>query len=201
MTVLRRAPREVYRVYGEQEFLDGVDHAEAPLRRSQAGYCRRATRPPAGSWTGERRLRRVTGAALLLGAVGAVGALSAFSGAPSTKGRGRGLGGSLRASIGPLAGTHVRRAGQVSQARIWRPRAARRSSGERSRAARPARIDQRAGRRGRALVAGAPLPSVERAVEPPKVNGTSVSVARLTATAGASVGPQGPVHPEFGFER
>ncbi len=61
--LLRRAPREVYRVYGEEEFF-----ATAADERSE---------PTDGA--GEQRLQRVAGATVLLAAAGAVGGLIAIT--------------------------------------------------------------------------------------------------------------------------
>jgi hypothetical protein len=67
----RRAPREVYRVYTEDEYLRGVDGGLPDI----AGL-------PAN---GQNRLRRIAGAALLMGACGAVGGVLALGGfAPAT---------------------------------------------------------------------------------------------------------------------
>lgn len=69
MTRLRRRPRAVYRVYGEEEYLAGVDTLSAledpPL----------AEEPTHG-----RRLQRIAGAAALTGAVGTVGGVVGLAG-------------------------------------------------------------------------------------------------------------------------
>jgi hypothetical protein len=61
MALLRRAPREVYRVFNEADFLADGDAGELfePATREAAG----------------RRPRRIAGIAMLLGAVAAVGAM------------------------------------------------------------------------------------------------------------------------------
>jgi len=63
VTSLRRAPREVYRLYDEEAFFAGADQEE---RRKSA------TTPPGG-----RRLRRIAGTTTLLAAMGATGGLIA----------------------------------------------------------------------------------------------------------------------------
>jgi hypothetical protein len=63
MTLLRRRPREVYRVYSEEEYLGG---AGTPLGGTAQWH--------AGSGE-EHRLRRVAGVAMLAGVLGAVGGL------------------------------------------------------------------------------------------------------------------------------
>jgi hypothetical protein len=76
MTLLRRAPREVYRVYSEAEFFDGAAGMELFT-------------PASGSGAGERRLRRLAGAALLAGAVGTMGGAVVLAGSRPTRGSGR----------------------------------------------------------------------------------------------------------------
>jgi hypothetical protein len=64
MTRLRRRPGTVYRVYGEEEYLAGLDmlaDRDVPLRSDEPAH--------------RRGLRRLAGAAALSGAVGAVGGL------------------------------------------------------------------------------------------------------------------------------
>ena len=81
MRRLRRQPRAVYRICGEDEYLAGVDPfadwdiAPAESRTSLAGRSAR----PAGI-SRERRLRRLAGAAALTGAVGTVGTTIAVVG-------------------------------------------------------------------------------------------------------------------------
>jgi hypothetical protein len=85
MTLLRRRPREVYRVYSEDEYLDGAgselvgDVGERPVR--EPDLASEGERPtdratvsvePAGQVGGRRRLYRAVGVAMLAGAVGAV---------------------------------------------------------------------------------------------------------------------------------
>jgi len=80
MTLLRRAPREVYRLYGEDEFFatstPGEDHATAEHRRK-----------------GSRRLQRFAGVAILLAVVGVVGGMVAITSVSRVAGaRRRGIG-------------------------------------------------------------------------------------------------------------
>lgn len=79
MTWLQGHTREVYRVYGEDEFLDGVQPADGFLDAARAddvlGPGTRGTSARPGHV--ERRLRRLAGAAVLAGAVGAVGGVIA----------------------------------------------------------------------------------------------------------------------------
>jgi hypothetical protein len=66
---LRRRPRAVYRVYGEEEYLAGVD--TLPVREDL---------PLAEEPTHGRRLQRIAGAAALTGAVGTVGGVVGLAG-------------------------------------------------------------------------------------------------------------------------
>jgi hypothetical protein len=89
MSLLRREPREVYRVYDEDEFLaaDGVgtDHGESPAAP-------RAEVPRQSVSMAEEASARATGArrfavpALLIGAVACVGGLVTVSSMPSRRG-------------------------------------------------------------------------------------------------------------------
>src|SRR5580692_272813 len=76
MTLLRRAPREVYRVYSEAEFFDGPADTELFT-------------PTHASGAGERRLRRLAGAAMLAGAVGTMGGAVVLAGSRPARGSGR----------------------------------------------------------------------------------------------------------------
>jgi hypothetical protein len=76
MTLLRRAPREVYRVYSEAEFFDGAAGVEVFA-------------PATATGAGERRLRRLAGAAMLAGAVGTMGGAVVLTGSRPTRGSGR----------------------------------------------------------------------------------------------------------------
>jgi hypothetical protein len=79
MTLLRRGPREIYRVYGEAEFFDGAADIELFMPTSVSGG-------------GDLRLRRLAGAALLAGAVGTMcGAVVLTSSRPA-RGSGRRVG-------------------------------------------------------------------------------------------------------------
>jgi hypothetical protein len=79
VTLLRRAPREVYRIYSEEEFFDGASGMELFTPTSSSGR-------------GERRLRRLAGAAMLAGAVGMTGGAVVLAGSRPTRGPGRRVG-------------------------------------------------------------------------------------------------------------
>jgi len=104
MTLLRGAPREVYRVYDEQSFLEGVEREERPERA------------PVG--TGANGARRLAGAAMVCGAVGAVGGLLAVNGLPSLERAGS------RTAEQARVGAGLRLAPTLSRAGIRRARSA-----------------------------------------------------------------------------
>lgn len=102
MTLLRRAPREVYRVYSEAEFLANPLCDERMWR--------------VDATAGVRRLNRIAGATVLVAAVGAVGALIAWTSTPSIAGsrrRERPRTHPVLASNGPTP---------ASAPRVWRVR-------------------------------------------------------------------------------
>ncbi len=74
MTLLRRAPREIYRVYSEEEYLDGAGTGLPIAAEWQVDGSSPVPEPARQVVTGHR-LRRAAGVAMLAGAVGAVGGL------------------------------------------------------------------------------------------------------------------------------
>jgi hypothetical protein len=111
MTLLRRAPREVYRVYGEEEFFARVGH--------DVGF---ETAAPAHA-SGGVRLQRIAGAGMLLAATGAVGGLIAVGALSSTAAPRRRVGASL------LAGARSLLSGHATGVRVWHPSAGAKDSG------------------------------------------------------------------------
>jgi hypothetical protein len=95
MTRLRRRPREVYRVYTEDEYLGG-----AGLEVATVGEWPPAAEP-ARKGAGERRLRRAAGMAMLAGTVGAVGGLVVMTGSWAHRGAGRRPGSLVAATRSP----------------------------------------------------------------------------------------------------
>jgi len=91
MTLLRRAPREVYRLYGEDEFLSCADAGG----RSEATTDSFEVHVPAA---GRRALQRILGTTMLLATAGALGGLIALTTMPSAPRARR------RATTGRLAG-------------------------------------------------------------------------------------------------
>jgi hypothetical protein len=89
VTLLRRASREVYRVYSETEFFDGAADIEL-LAPSRAG--------------GEWRLRRLAGAAVLVGAMGGTVVLASSH---PTRSPGRRAGNDTRALARALLATRA----------------------------------------------------------------------------------------------
>jgi hypothetical protein len=187
MKLLRRAPREVYRVYGEAEFFADAGRVSHP--------------EPEADSVSERWLRRVIGTTLLLAAAGAVGGVVASASAPSAPGARRGMRSSLVAAAGSLvAGARVRLG---TGARIHRPRGLPLSRARTDRAgagdlrARPHRAGS-VGERG----AGEHIPPLAPGAE---VESTPIRAAVPASTARATVAaPAASRHlgrAEFGFER
>ncbi len=188
MTLPRRAPREVYRVYDEDEFLAAAGHEqawEAPAATAGAG-----------------RARRLVSAAMLFGAVGAVGGLIALNGLAPPTGTGRRIGGGLRAAAGLLISSGF------SHARIWRARPTvnrgtslgvsrgRRWTVDRNvhgAVALPHELAQAP------LHAEVPIEVSTVATATATATAATTSVARVAASAPSL--PKLAGHPEFGFER
>jgi hypothetical protein len=84
MTLLRRAPRAVYRVYSEEDYLNGAGAELASIDQWPAAL------EPARQGFGERRLRRVAGVTMLAGAVGLVGGAVVLNDPWAHRGAGRG---------------------------------------------------------------------------------------------------------------
>jgi hypothetical protein len=143
MTLVRRRPREVYRVYSEEEYLNGAGAELAGVGEWPAGV------EPARHGSGERRLRRVAGVAMLTGAVGAVGGVVALNGPWARHGAERG-------TEGLVAATHtkaVRRPASMaldSQAAPARPVIERASASSRARVSQAGRSFRHRGRRSTA---------------------------------------------------
>jgi hypothetical protein len=116
MTFLHRRPREVYRVYSEEEYLDGAGSelssigdesslgesppaawplAEPPLGGPSFGELPLPVETVGRGVRGERRLRRMAGVAMLAGVVGAVGGVVILN---LARAHGTGTRGSLVAS-------------------------------------------------------------------------------------------------------
>jgi hypothetical protein len=104
MTLLRRAPREVYRVYDEEEFFARADRDE----------CFGST-----GASGEPRLRRVAGVTVLLAAAGAVGGLIAITSLSAATGARRRVGARRLATTGPPASARAASA-RAAAAHVWR---------------------------------------------------------------------------------
>jgi hypothetical protein len=103
---VRRRQREVYRVFGEDEFFDG-------------GYAGEPLEPVTIAW-GDGRLRRVAGMAMLAGALGAVGGVIVLNSLPRARRVTRELreGSLAGARAGSLAGARASSSGQVLSARV-----------------------------------------------------------------------------------
>jgi hypothetical protein len=197
MTVLRRTPREVYRVYGEDEFLARVaDHRDVE---------------PAAPASAERLLHRVAGTTMLLAAAGMVGGLVALTSLSSGTGARRRIASGLLAANGSRS-ARSRRSARLAPAEVWREAAGARGSYRRG-AQEPTMSRVRAPRRA-ARPARLPL---DRPEPPVTTAGRTVPVAdeaqsrsapieavASTSSAGATVAasqPRRSGQSEFGFER
>jgi hypothetical protein len=191
MTLLRRAPREVYRVYDEEEFFARADRDERM--------------EPTGA-TGERRLQRVAGVTVLLAAAGAVGGLIAITSLSAATGARRRVGARLLATTGSPVSA------RAAAAHVWRASpsvdALRRPSVPGQEVAQPAGrvalvhhggIPRRAAAAQRAPVSeGSPALAV-REQSTPVVDATPAQPASAVASASATAQRAG--QSEFGFER
>ncbi len=185
--LLRRAPREVYRVYGHDDFLaDAIAHRDEPSK----------TRPPEAR---ERRLQRIAGTTMLLTAVGAVGGVIATMSLP-------------RAVVRHSRGVpHLRAVGTPhvpARSDVWQAPALAgvpQSEDARDQPAGIARRGPRAIVHARRFAAAPGHRGVASDVAPPARVGAPTSVsapagaAGLTASASPVQRPPGQV--EFGFER
>jgi hypothetical protein len=112
MTLLG-APREVYRVYGEEEFFARVE------RELSLGPSAGERIDAAPSAAGGRMLRRAVGPTLLLAVIGAVGGLVAMTAVPSSSRRGR-RAGAAAGGARPLAATGSLVASPGAGVQVWR---------------------------------------------------------------------------------
>jgi hypothetical protein len=194
MTALRRAPREVYRVYGEDEFLARV----AELRDIE----------PAAPASARRLLHRVAGTTMLLAAAGMVGGLVALTSLSSGSGTG-----TRRRVAGLLAANgsrseRPRRPARLAPAEVWRQAAGARGYYRRGAQARKGsreRAPQRAGRPTRRSLdrPEPPVVSVDRTV--PVADEAQTRGAPIDAVTSTSAAVASPLRrsgqSEFGFER
>jgi hypothetical protein len=182
MTLWRRAPREVYRLYGEEEFF-----ADAPANE----------RSGATSAVHGPQLQRLVGVTMLLAVIGAVGGVIAVTLVSSVAG-GRRRGGVRSAAA-------ARGSALATRPDVWR---ARRSSGVQSawkRAMEPAQSSPRAGMRARGL-AVAPRRRSARVAVNGRVGLASPAQVSMRpempeVPASAPIVQRQPVQVEFGFER
>lgn len=198
MTLLRRAPREVYRVYGEDEFLAAAAPADEPVA---AGH------PRDGGW----QLQRLVGATLLLVIVGVVGGMVAITGVWSQTGdRRRGAGRMLAARRPPVpvrgvsAQVHVgpaarSRLGQSAGRRGFAPHVAGRASHVASKRVAIAASSHAVGSRRRD--AGTQVENVSGSTPVVQTANAGPGVSVADAWAGAKAEAPRPVQTEFGFER
>jgi len=191
MTLLRRAPREVYRVYSEDEFFE----------------CAAADEPPAATATGIERRRRDLGAAALLASIGAVGGLVAIASLTPAMRSGRGRGG-LLAATGSFA------ASRLQGRRVWRQPAEHARPQPASASSRPAAlaVTRASGPVGRARARIAPrshdvvaheptAPILAASAESSQLAAVDRAAVSASTAAGPAASPPRGGASEFGFER
>jgi hypothetical protein len=191
MTLLRRAPREVYRVYDEEEFLARTD-CEASFETVAA--------------SGERRMQRVVGATTLVAITGVVGGLVVFTSLPAA------AGGSRR-SRGLLAAASTLASVRTARAQMWRAPAktavlARRPIPVEAKRYPPRQLATRGQvvRRGQRVEATPPPTGLPVVVSPqarpaPRPQTAGQSAAGQSASGPLAARQPAAVQPEFGFER
>jgi hypothetical protein len=194
MTLLRRAPREVYRVYAEEEFLADT-RCDEPLHT-------------VGAAAGGRRLHRIAGATALVAAAGAVGGLIALTGLQSL------AGGRRRERQRPAAVTALTASTRATRPSVWREPGGRGRPGRGlvGHHAQPGAAPERpSGGRARArevapVSDGAPAPESTLAPDgAPAPQSAPVQAAAPSgaarAVAAAAAAPRQSGAAEFGFER
>jgi hypothetical protein len=184
--LLSRAPRQVYRVFDEQEFL-----AEEWVDALQTSCPEGALRPG-----GERWHRRLVGAAMLCSAVSAVGGLVVVNCLSPAKGSRRGLDRSLRTAaeaIGPA---------RVSPTHVWRAGMLAKGLGRRSRPGRRVEAVRRTRPGDATTVVTSDVPSAGAvAVADSSGDQSPVGESSDRPRASASAAAASPARAEFGFER
>jgi hypothetical protein len=201
MTLLRRAPREVYRVYDEEEFLARTD-------------CEVAFEAVAAS--GERRMKRVLGATTLVAITGVVGGLAVFT-SPRVAAGGSRRSRGLLAAASALANVRTARS-QMWRAPVKTPVVVRRSNPVEAKRLPPGRLATRGqparrGERMEATPSPTGLPAVlspqARPAPRPQAAGRSATwrlaaeqpAAEHPAAGQPAAGQPAAGQPEFGFER
>jgi hypothetical protein len=212
MSILRRRPREVYRVYTEDEYLDGAGSEPATVEQSPVAA------EPGRKLMGESRLRRAAGMAMLAGAVGAVGGVVVANSSRAHRGAGRRPGSLVAAtrssrvlrSPAPTGSRAVSSSPAVAHpSKITRPHVA--SSGRRRRGSNSHPPDLLRRRRSLETHPSTPLhPPMPPAGVGVQGGGGVAIVVDYSASAGSSSSPSTAAgsssgaataeHTEFGFE-
>jgi hypothetical protein len=195
MTWLRRAPREVYRVYGEEEFFAETTPHTEPANPTPDGNA-------------EHQLQRLVGATALLVTVGVVGGMIAIASISSSAGRRRSGTRVSAAGGSPLpAGERVARMDASAGMPVAPGRRVDRDSsappaGERKRPAGPRRSAPAASpHRLRPRVVVAQIVSAPDSAPVVQVASAGAPVSVTDSMTGTSVASRQPVQAEFGFER
>jgi hypothetical protein len=177
MTLLRRTPREVYRVYGEEEFW-------ANAERELLAADEELATPHSG---GRSALRRIVASGALLTALGAFGAVVALTRFPTASRDAPGRSSKALVATGSLASS------PAAQTHIWQSR-------------QPPSVGAHTAGRARTADASRRASSQPATAIPPAEDDTTVSVqvsddVRPRAVAAVSESPASREQSEFGFER
>jgi hypothetical protein len=191
MTVLQRRPREVYRVFDEDDFfLRGAGESRAT---------------PAMPLAAESRARRYVVAAALMAATGALGGLLAVANVLSVPGSRRRAGGRRFAATTPVgawasSSTRAETVAVAPQPTLSRP-SSHAGARERSRRVRPSHRPRLHARSALARRVVGPGRAPALTTVAPAAAATSVPAAAYGSLAPAGSEQPRPDGPEFGFER
>jgi hypothetical protein len=208
---MRRRPREVYRVYSEDEYLNAEEYLNLNGIGSELASAggRPAAVEPARRGSGERRLRRVAGVTMLAGAVGAVGGVVVMNGPWAQRSAARGPGHLVAATRSPIVPPVIvapreARSRPVVARRVMTTRSPVRSrprrAGSDSHALQHplAHLSARPRESAAIVVDYVPRPSADA----PSATGASATVSATPAAVEAAPKPAAPSErAEFGFER
>ncbi len=196
---MRRRPRAVYRVYGEEEYLAGVDALPA------------WEEPSSGDPTHGRRLQRIAGAAALTGAVGTVGGVVGLAGLRARAVDRREIAQRIAPSVRTASRGHASTPAHVVRRQILRPGPSRPMHRRRRTPARvslgpPSRVEKAV--RVATVSASSRTPAhrseIDEISDRPASVGQGTSTEAVSAAQGtppAAAEARARVQSEFGFER
>lgn len=195
MRLLRRAPREVYRVYGEDEFWARSERELCAGADRVAPTDQVAPTDVAAPAAARRTLRRVVVSTVLLASAGAVGSLAMIGSGPARHGRQRAVAGPSPERGGLLAASRSfaasrSEAPRAGGARIWSERVSL-----------PAPVPARSAHAVAASDPGAPIEVAAVDVRSHAIPTEAPSPTADAPSESASPQSSSPGQSEFGFER